>query len=340
MQYKSSYLKRIRHIWQCCLLTCLICLPTHAKTPQNIGAMFLEHIEDAHSWHFATINDHHIVLPLPIILYSSDRGIECFLSSHFYNAKQEKIPFRGYYIEHESIKCLDPSRSIYDLSITKNITAMFISVLLLVSVALYIAKRYKQDPLGAPKGICSFMELIINFVKYEIAIPNIGQKHYERFLPYLLTTFLFIWLNNILGLFPGGANVTGNIAVTLVLAAFTILITLFNGNKLYWSHMFKPQGVPKWLFPIMIPVEILGIFTKFFSLMIRLFANITAGHIILLSIIGLVFIMGNIYIGLGISVPFGTFMLILKILVSVLQAYVFTLLSAIYFGQAVSEKHH
>jgi F-type H+-transporting ATPase subunit a len=226
-----------------------------------------------------------------------------------------------------------------DLSLTKNIAAMLLSVLLLVSGLLLAARKYQQQPLTAPKGYYAFIDIIICFIKHEIAIPNIGKKHYERFLPYLLTIFSFIWLNNLLGLLPAGANVTGNISVTLVLAAFTTIITVLNGNKQYWSHILKPKGVPKWLLPIMVPVEILGILTKFFSLMLRLFANITAGHIILLSIIGLVFSIKSVYIGFAVSVPFGTFMFLLKLLVAFLQAYVFTLLSAIYFGQAVEEGH-
>ena len=217
---------------------------------------------------------------------------------------------------------------------------MFFSILLLVGISLYAASKYSRNPLMKPKGVSLAIELVMDFIIHEIALPNIGKKHYAKFVPYLTTTFLFIWLNNMLGLLPGGANVTGNISVTLVLATFTILITMLSAKKDYWVHMLKPEGVPVWLYPIMVPVEILGIFTKYFSLMIRLFANITAGHIVLLSIIALVFIMGSVYVGLGISLPFGVFMLTLKVLVALLQAYVFTLLSAIYFGQAVHTKHN
>ncbi|HLP34731.1 MAG TPA: F0F1 ATP synthase subunit A [Amoebophilaceae bacterium] len=322
-----------------------ICFPTRAAATQDHTNDFLmEHITDAHSWHFATFNNHVVTLPLPVILYSSDRGLECFSSARFYGKQHELIPFRGYVLVGEKIRCLDPGRSVLDFSITKNIAAMWGSLVCLIGLVLWAARRYQQYPLEAPKGFFSLMDGLISFIKNKIALPNIGQKHYERFLPYLLTIFFFIWINNLLGLLPGGANVTGNISVALVLAAFTTLVTVFSGNKHYWMHIFNPPGIPKWLLPILIPIEILGILTRFFSLMIRLFANITAGHIILLSIIGLVFSAKNVYAGLGIgfviSVPFGTFMFFLKLLAAWLQAYVFTLLSAIYFGQAVAESKH
>ncbi|WP_339044234.1 F0F1 ATP synthase subunit A [Cardinium endosymbiont of Tipula unca] len=333
--------KRVFYFLGYILLILFLRIPVSAQSvPEHQEDFVMEHVADAHSWHFATISGYHIVLPLPIILFSTDRGFECFASSRFFDAHHNPISFRDYLLSHEKIQCLAPERTVFDLSITKNIAAMFLSVVLLIGGLLLVAKKLSKEAVVIPKGYFAFIDLIISFVKDEIAIPNIGKKHYEKFLPYLLTIFLFIWLNNLLGLFPGGANVTGSISVTLVLAAFTTIITIFNGNKQYWSHIFKPAGVPKWLLPIMIPVEILGILTKFFSLMVRLFANITAGHIILLSIIGLVFSMKSVCVGVLVSVPFGTFMFLLKLLVAVLQAYVFTLLSAIYFGQAVDEGHH
>lgn len=337
----SSLTRASHYAWLPTFVILILSIPrtAYAKAPQAENGI-MEHVADAHSWHFATISGIHIELPLPIILYSRDRGIECFSSSHFYDLHHTSRPFKGYVLLNEKIRCLDANRSVLDLSITKNMAAMFLSILLLVTGMLYIARQYRRAPLAPPKGSVAFIDLIISFVRNEIAIPNIGKKQAPRFLPYLLTIFFFIWLNNLLGLLPGGANVTGSISVTLVLAAFTILITIFNGNKHYWLHIFKPKGVPTWLLPIMIPVEILGILTKFFSLMIRLFANITAGHIILLSIIGLVFSMKSTCVGFFVSLPFGTFMFMLKLLVAFLQAYVFTLLSAIYFGQAVDEASH
>jgi F-type H+-transporting ATPase subunit a len=196
------------------------------------------------------------------------------------------------------------------------------------------AKRYKQNIYTVPRGFWGFLELIIGFVKNEIAIPNIGTKMHLHFMPYLLTIFFFIWINKLMGILPGSANVTGNISVTLVLASFTFIMTAIYGNKDYWGHVFNPPGIPKWLLPIMVPIEILGLFIKPISLMIRLFANITAGHIILLSIIGLIFVFKTALAGI-VTVPFGTFMFLLELMVAFLQAYIFTLLSAIYFGMAV-----
>ncbi|AWN81657.1 ATP synthase subunit a [Candidatus Cardinium hertigii] len=319
------------------LLLLSFILPCRAQQGASAG-FIMEHVTDAHDWHFATVGQYHVTLPLPIILYSRDRGMECFSSARFYDHQQHAVPFRGYRMVSNTICCVDASRSVVDLSITKNIAAMLGSILLLVAVLLVAARKYQRTACLVPSGFMAFVDLIVSFIKDEIAIPNIGRRHYERFLPYLLTVFCFIWLNNLLGLLPGGANVTGNISVTLVLAAFTIVLTIINGNKQYWSHIFKPAEVPKWLWPIMVPLEMVGIFTKFFSLMVRLFANITAGHIILLSIIGLVFSLKSIWVGFAVTLPFSTFMFLLKLVVAVLQAYVFTLLSAIYLGQAVAEK--
>jgi len=211
---------------------------------------------------------------------------------------------------------------------------MLLSVLVLFVCLFVAARKYHNNSKYNPRGFWAFLEWIICFVRDDIALPNLGPKMYLRFSPYLLSMFFFIWLNNLMGLLPGAANVTGNISVTLVLALFTFFSTTLHGSRYYWGHIFNPPGIPKWLVPIMVPVEILGLFTKPLSLMIRLFANITAGHIILLSIIGLIFTFQTAYVGL-ISVPFGVFMFLLKLLVAFLQAYIFTLLSAIYLGIAV-----
>ncbi len=310
-----------------------------ARAEEGQDDFIMHHITDAHEWHFATIGQKHITLPLPIILLSADRGLEVFLSSRLLDHQHHPIAYAGYQLDsHGKLISLDPHRTFYDLSITKNVASMLISVAILLTIALLAAKRYQQHGHTPPRGFWVFLEMMIDFIKNEIAIPNIGHHHYMRFVPYLLSIFFFIWLNNLMGLLPGAANVTGNISITLVLAAFTFILTIFHANKGYWGHIFNPPGVPKWLAPIMIPVEILGMFTKPFSLMIRLFANITAGHIILLSIISLVFIFKTSLVGL-VSVPFGVFMFLLKLIVAFLQAYIFTLLSAIYFGMAVEESH-
>jgi F-type H+-transporting ATPase subunit a len=317
------------------LITSCFCLHHQAVAKTEQDNFILHHIGDAHEWHFGTIGRTHITLPLPIILVSKDRGLEIFSSNRFWDKNHNRIAYKGYTLDsHDKIVAREPSRRFYDLSITKNAASMLISMVILITLILSAVKRYKKNTYAVPHGFWGLLELIIYFIRDEIAIPNIGKSAHMRFMPYLLSIFLFIWLNNLMGLLPGAANVTGNISVTLVLALFTFVITNIHGNKYYWGHIFNPPGVPKWLAPIMVPVEILGLFTKPFSLMIRLFANITAGHIILLSIIGLIFTFQTAFVGL-LSVPFGGFMFLLKLVVAFLQAYIFTLLSAIYFGMAV-----
>ena len=218
---------------------------------------------------------------------------------------------------------------------------MFLSVFLLLLIFLSVAKAYKKRGNGTPKGLQAFIEPLIVFVKDEIAIPNIGEKKYKKYLPYLLTVFFFIWINNMIGLipiFPGSANLTGNIAVTFVLAIFTMLIINLNGNKNYWRHIFAMPGVPKVLLPILTPIELIGVMVKPFALMIRLFANMLAGHVIVLSLISLIFIFGTVWMS-PISVAFVLFMDVLELFVAALQAYVFTILSALFIGLAVQEHH-
>lgn len=300
----------------------------------------MHHIKDAHDWHIATIDHKDIVLELPIIIFSLTDGLQIFSSKNFKDENHNHVSYMGYSLNfHDKIVSEGPNHRFYDLSITKNIAAMLIGVIIMLIIFIAAAKKYKSTGIRSPKGFWNLLESLVIFVRDEIAIPNIGSHNYKKYMPYMLTIFFFIWITNLLGLLPSAANVTGNISVALVLASFTFIITTVNGNKSYWAHIFKTPGVPLWLAPIMIPVEILGLFTKPISLMIRLFANITAGHIILLSIINLIFILGTVYVG-AISVPFGAFMFILKLLVSFLQAYIFTLLSAIYIGAAVVDDHH
>lgn len=303
----------------------------------------MHHVQDAHEWHFATIGHTHISIPLPVILYEKGHGLKFFMSSDFVDEHHNKIEYAGYFFdEHGHLKAKDGSLGFYDISITKNVASLFISVILLFWVFLSVAKRYEQNPLEAPKGAQSVFEPIILFIRDDIARPNIGDKNYEKFMPYLLSVFFFIWFNNLLGLLPGAANLTGNIAVTMTLALFTFVITTFSGTKDYWKHIFNTPGVPWWLkipIPLMPLVELISILTKPFSLMVRLFANITAGHIIIYSLIALVFIFESVYVG-PISVLFGLFMNMVELLVAFIQAFVFTLLSAIYFGLAVEEHEH
>ena len=302
-------------------------------------AFILHHVQDEHQWHFATIDHTEVTLPLPVILYSPDRGVEVFSSSNFFDDAHEPVPYQGYEIdEHKHLVATEEGRTVYDFSITKNVAALFLSMALLLVIFMTIARRYQNNPKTPPKGIQSFFEPIIVFIRDEIAIPNIGKHKYLRFMPYLLTLFFFIWFNNLLGLIPGAANLTGNIAVTLVLAILTFIITNVNGNKEYWKHL-APPGVPWPILIIMIPVEILGLFTKPFSLMIRLFVSITAGHIVILSLIALPFLFDSYAIGVG-SALFVVFINLIELLVATIQAYIFTLFSAMYIGAAVAEHHH
>ncbi|HLL95801.1 MAG TPA: F0F1 ATP synthase subunit A [Spirosoma sp.] len=308
----------------------------------NVGEMIMHHIKDDHGWEFA----HGVTLPLPVILYSADRGLEVFSSSQLAHGNV----YKGYKNEHGKIHRVneagnvDEAAKVYDFSITKNVASLLLSAVIMLLLFSAVSKGYAKNKGKAPSGIQSLLEPIILFVRDEVAKPSIGPR-YKKFLPYLLTLFFFILINNLLGLLPGSANLTGNIAVTLVLAVITFLIVTFSGNKHYWMHIFKPSGVPVALLPIMVPVEIVGVFMKPLSLMIRLFANITAGHIIILSLLGLIFMannMGGMTTSLAISpvvLAFTLFLNLIEILVAFLQAFIFTLLTAMYIGSAVEDHH-
>tara|TARA_B100001750_G_scaffold247893_1_gene275471 strand:+ start:197 stop:1228 length:1032 start_codon:yes stop_codon:yes gene_type:complete len=311
----------------------------------NAGDMIMHHILDSYEWHIINIKDKHITIYLPVIIYSKERGLILFSSSKFQNKTHS---YKGFIMDHGTI-ISKTGEKFYDISITKNVLSLFISIALLLFIFVGIGKKYTKNIKKAPKGLQSFFEPIILFVKDDIVQPSIGEKNYKKFLPFLLTLFFFIWINNLLGLipvFPGGANLTGNIAVPFVLATIILILTLINGKKTYWTHIFAMPGVPKWVLTILTPIEIFGIFLKPLVLMIRLFANITAGHIIILSFFSLIFIFGDLFgsvAGYGVSVmsiAFTIFMTMLELIVAFLQAYVFTLLSAMYFGMAVEEGHH
>lgn len=330
-----------------------------AEEEFNSVEMIMHHISDAHDFHFLDYTDsegteHAVSIPLPIILYTNN-GLVCFMSSAFhhnddgtYVVSKKGTNFVKY---HEKIYQLNdgasslefdeqhnPSNAVkpIDVSITKNVFSMLLSLILLLTLFGAAGRSARKNP-GAPKGILAFLEPLIVFIREDIIIPNVGEKKYKTFIPYLITIFFFIFFNNLLGLIPGGANVTGNIAVTLVLSVFTLLVTNFSANKDYWKHIFLPP-VPLALYPIMVPIEVIGVLTKPFALMIRLFANITAGHIIILSLISLIFVFKSIFIA-PVSVGFVLFMYTLELLVALLQAYIFTLLSALFIGQAIEEHH-
>jgi F-type H+-transporting ATPase subunit a len=324
-------------------------------------AVIMHHISDAHDWHLwdkvdkETGEKHGVSIPLPVIVWYNGQ-LDVFMSSAFHHG--EKTVAKGaneYALYHNKIYVAENGAINFDehhhptnpqpldFSITKNVASMMFSALLLLAVFIPMGRKYKKGG-KVPSGLQGFMEPIILFIKEDIARPNIGEHKYQRFLPYLITVFFFIWFNNMLGLvpfFPGGANVTGNIAVTFTLAFFTMVITNFSGNKSYWGHIFNTPGVPWWLkypIPLMPFVELVGVIAKPFALMIRLFANITAGHIIVLSLISLIFIFKTVLISPA-SILFVLFMDVLELLVALLQAYIFTLLSALFIGLAVQEHH-
>ncbi len=302
----------------------------------NPAELIMHHITDSHEWHLFDIGETPISIPLPVILYSTERGLEVFMSTRFEHGHST---YNGYRYEHNHIVS-ENGHTFYDISITKNVAALFMSAFILLGIFLNVAKGYRTNEGKAPKGLQSFFEPAIIYVRDEIVKPSIGPK-YEAFLPYMLTLFFFIWFGNLLGLLPGAANLTGNIAVTSSLAIFTLILTLANSNKHYWIHIFNTPGVPWWLkipLPIMPMVEFIGIFSKPFALLIRLFVAITAGHIVILSLISLVFIFSSITVGFA-STLVVTFINLVELLVATIQAYVFTLFSSMYIGMAMQEHH-
>lgn len=352
------------------MLTIFALQPTFAQDSTKeekefrAGEMIMHHIADAHEVHL--IGD--LSFYLPVIL-KTEEGFTVFSSSHFYHnelsqensVKQESEHYYehdGFVMVHEHIYHLAEgglvfdnageiaNESVLDLSITKNIVGIFLTMIIMFLLFFSVAKAYKKRGIKAPKGLQSFMEPLILFVRDDIARPSIGKKA-DAFVPFLLTIFFFIWISNLLGLIPfvGGINITGTISITIVLAAIVFVITTFKGNGHYWKHILWPPDVPIPIKLILVPIEIAGIFIKPIVLMVRLTANITAGHIIILAFVSLIFIFGGDSAAVGYGVGFGStifmiFMFFIELLVVFLQAYVFTLLSALYFGFAVEEAHH
>jgi F-type H+-transporting ATPase subunit a len=336
----------------------------------NPSKIILEHVSDSHEFHFATIGDKLVTIPLPIILYSPQKGFSTFMSSRFEHGHQVYDGYvlmsEDYMKEHhlEDAKDAkgkplykegviyavdangvpDPTVKVYDLSLTRNAAQMLISVVLLILIMVPIAKKYAkgQGVQTAPKGFQNVIEPVITFVRDEVAKPNLGNK-YETFMPLLLSIFFFILLNSLISLIPGTANVAGNIAFTGVLGIVSFIAIMFNTNRHYWGHIINPP-VPLGVKPIMVPVEIMGIFTKPFALIIRLFANMISGHIIILSFICLVFIFGamNAALGFG-TLPFFVllvvFIYMIEILVAFIQAFIFANLTAVFIGMAFEGGH-
>jgi F-type H+-transporting ATPase subunit a len=326
------------------------------------------HVLDAHEFHFFSYEgkdgkEHEAVIPLPVILYSPQRGLSFFMFSKFHHGEEE---YQGYRvlstkaIEEENLPVadyhegqivavkesgqIDNSVKVYDFSLTRNVVQMIIALGLLVWVMLTIAKKYKkgQGVTSAPKGSQSLIEPVIIFITDELAKPCLGNK-YQKYLPYILTVFFFILINNLVGLIPGSANVTGNIAFTLILALISFVVIVFSTNKHYWGHIFNPP-VPVGVKPILILVEFLSVFIKPMALMIRLFANMIAGHILIICLVSLIFIFGGLSAVAGwgaspLSIAFTIFIYFIEILVAFLQAYIFTYLTAVFVGQAFEGGH-
>ncbi len=319
---------------------------SHAELPigKQVAKMILGHIGDNHDW---DAFGHAVVLPLPVILYTKSQGLQFFMSSNFHHGAH---PHNGFKLINDGAKIAweNPANTekIYDFSLTKVAATLIIGGILMVLIFLGLAKAYRRRAGQAPRGFQNLFESIIIFMRDGVIKSSVGPR-YKEFMPLLLTVFFFIFLLNVMGnipFFPGGANASGNIAVTMVLALVIFLYVSFSANKYYWKHIFMPD-VPLGMYIIMLPIELMGVLLRPFVLMLRLFANITAGHIIVLGFFSLIFIFGSMktWVGYAVSpaaVGFNIFMGMLELLVAFLQAYVFTLLSALYIGSAIEEHGH
>jgi F-type H+-transporting ATPase subunit a len=340
------------------------------KEAFNAKEIIFGHVLDAKEFHFLDIKHkdgsvHPVSIPLPVILYSPQKGLDVFMSSKF---KHGHSTYKGYailtdanirgmgldpkkYSAQQIVPVnekgeIDTSVKVYDVSLTRNVVQMLLALAIFVWIMLKIAKRYKngEGVTTAPKGTQGFFEPIIVFIRDEVAKPNLGHN-YMKYLPYLLTVFFFILINNIFGLVPGTANVTGNIAFTVILGLISFAVILASSNKHYWGHIFNPPGMPVWVKFILVPVEFVSVFVKPMALIIRLFANMVAGHIIIICLISLIFIFSamNKYIGIAaspVAIGFTVFIYFIEILVAFLQAYIFVMLTAVFIGQAREGGHH
>ncbi|WP_371807688.1 F0F1 ATP synthase subunit A [Blattabacterium sp. DPU] len=313
------------------------------KEKIDVAHTIFNHVNDSHEWHIAGTHNHGIIFYLPVILWNN--GLEIFSSYKFSYNHVVKGKY-GYYkmfgekiyetnhmgLLHMDSKGIPKNKKPWDFSITKNVVSIFISSCLLSYLFVRMKRNYKNHQIQWRFGI--LLEFLILFIRDEIAIPNIGNKKYKIFFPFLLTSFFFILINNLIGLIPGFPNVTGNINVTLGLSAMTFIISNINTNMSYWKHIFCMPGVPIGIRLLLAPIEFIGIFIRPLTLCIRLFANITAGHIIILSFICLIFIFQNFFIA-GFSIIFGFFISMLEIMVAFLQAFIFITLSSLFIGMSV-----
>ena len=294
----------------------------------------MHHILDDYQYEIV----HGLAIPLPIIIYSEEKGLMIFSSSKLFDDNHVPLEkgYNGFKYYHGKLVPVDIDASFVDLSITKNVFFLILTASLMIIVFILVARGYSKKN-QAPKGIQALFEPIIILIRDDVVKKNIGSN-YERYLPYMLTLFFFILFGNILGLLPAAANLTGNIAVTLTLAVFTFLLTNFSGNKHYWKHIFWTPGIPLPMRILILPIEIIGVLTKPISLTIRLFAAITAGHIVILSFIGFTFIFQSYFVGIF-SAMFVVGLNLVELLVAAIQAYVFTLFSSIYIGMATEDGH-
>ncbi|WNW01285.1 F0F1 ATP synthase subunit A [Tenacibaculum sp. HL-MS23] len=334
------------------------------NTKEEIEAYKKHHLADSHDFSlFSYTNDAnervHIGFPLPVIVWTS-KGLKTFMSSAFHHnddgkivvdaggVKLAKVHSKIYELEegatvvsfdeeHHPVK----AHKLLDFSITKSVFGMLLVGLLMIFGFRSLAKGYKKGAI--PTGFSRVLEPLVLYVRDEIARPNIGEKHYRKFMSFLLTVFFFIWVSNILGLTPLGFNITGQLAVTVCLALFTFIIVQFSGNKDYWKHIFWMPGVPVLMKIVLAPIEVLGMLTKPFSLFVRLFANITAGHAVVMGIAALMITLKAQFGtagATGVSVFLTLFLTLIEVLVAFLQAYIFTMLSSLFIGMAVEEHEH
>lgn len=364
MNYK---LKRLVSIVLCMVLMLTFSLKSAVASEEkkfDAGPFIIEHVTDSYGWHICGEGEKSVTIPLPIMLWDNGHFV-AFMSNKLHHGEAAYKGYaQGWGEQKGSIVKLSEDFTGHmeegveypvdhvckiNISITKNVCSLFISLILIGWIFLSVAKQYKKRPDQAPRGLQALVEPVVIYIQDEVINPSLGQ-HAPKYTPYLLTLFFFILLNNLMGLipvFPGGANLSGNIAVTGILALITFFITQFSSKKEYWVHMVNTPGVPWWLkipIPIMPFVETLGMFTKPFVLMVRLFANMTAGHIVVLGFISLIFIFGQMSPGIGlgvsvVSIVFYVFMGLLELLVAFIQAFVFTLLSSIYIAGAIGDDH-
>lgn len=325
------------------------------NTDEEIKDYIKHHLQDSHDFTLYTNGEtgHHIGFPLPVIFW--DQGLHVFMSSKFHHGASVVESKGAYYkLHHGKIYRTDASGSIgvddhghatnekpLDFSITKSVFGMLLTGFLMLIGFGTLARGLKKSLVA--KGFSRVLEVLVIYVRDEIAIPNIGQDKYKKYMSFLLTVFFFIWISNLLGLTPLGFNITGQIAVTVCLALFTFFIVQFSANKEYWSHIFWMPGVPVPMKIILMPIEILGMFTKPFSLLIRLFANITAGHFVVMSLIALTITMKVTFgpvVSTGVSFALAFFITVIELLVAFLQAFIFTMLSSLFIGMAVQEHDH